>query len=116
MLAGAAVSWVSKRQPTVALSTAEAEYTTACLAAQAYHCGRRLTIRDTHVQQPDRRPSEAHRHKDALREGGSREGSRKLQVHPNIRRSRRRIDEGAERAEDSQVPKHNSRGHRNGDD
>ena len=34
MLAGAAVSWVSKRQPTVALSTAEAEYTTACLAAQ----------------------------------------------------------------------------------
>ena len=34
MLAGAAVSWVSKRQPTVALSTAEAECTTACLAAQ----------------------------------------------------------------------------------
>ena len=28
------MSWVSKRQPTVALSTAEAEYTTACLAAQ----------------------------------------------------------------------------------
>jgi hypothetical protein len=34
MFAGAAVSWISKRQPTVALSSAEAEYVAACLAAQ----------------------------------------------------------------------------------
>ena len=34
MLNGAAVSWISKRQPTVALSSAEAEYVTACFAAQ----------------------------------------------------------------------------------
>jgi hypothetical protein len=34
MLNGAAVSWRSKRQPIVALSTAEAEYVAACYAAQ----------------------------------------------------------------------------------
>ena len=34
MFAGAAVSWISKRQPTVALSSAEAEYVSACVAAQ----------------------------------------------------------------------------------
>ena len=34
MFAGAAISWLSKRQPTVALSSAEAEYVTACLACQ----------------------------------------------------------------------------------
>ena len=34
MLAGGAVSWNSKRQPTVALSTTEAEYMAACSAAQ----------------------------------------------------------------------------------
>ena len=34
MLAGGAISWMSKRQPTVALSTMEAEYITACAATQ----------------------------------------------------------------------------------
>ena len=34
MLNGSAISWLSKRQPTVALSSAEAEYVTACFAAQ----------------------------------------------------------------------------------
>jgi len=34
MLAGAAVSWRSKRQSTVALSSTEAEYMSACLAAK----------------------------------------------------------------------------------
>jgi hypothetical protein len=33
-LAGAAISWSSKRQPTVALSSTEAEYMSACSAAQ----------------------------------------------------------------------------------
>lgn len=32
-LCGAAISWISKRQPTVALSSAEAEYMTAAIAA-----------------------------------------------------------------------------------
>ena len=34
MLAGGAVSWLSKKQPVVALSTSEAEYVALCLAAQ----------------------------------------------------------------------------------
>ena len=42
MAAGAAVSWISKRQATVALSTAEAEYATACLAAQEVQWIRQL--------------------------------------------------------------------------
>ena len=42
MVAGAAVSWISKRQATVALSTAEAEYATACLAAQEVQWIRQL--------------------------------------------------------------------------
>lgn len=42
MFAGAAVSWISKRQPTVALSSAEAEYVTACLAAQEVQWIRQL--------------------------------------------------------------------------
>ena len=33
-LGGAAISWNSKLQPTVALSTSEAEYMSACAAAQ----------------------------------------------------------------------------------
>ena len=42
MFGGAAVSWISKRQPTVALSSAEAEYVTACLAAQEVQWIRQL--------------------------------------------------------------------------
>ena len=42
MFAGAAVSWISKRQPTVALSSAEAEYVTACLAAKEVQWIRQL--------------------------------------------------------------------------
>ena len=42
MFAGAAVAWISKRQPTVALSSAEAEYATACLAAQEIQWIRQL--------------------------------------------------------------------------
>lgn len=42
MFAGAAVAWISKRQPTVALSSAEAEYVTACLAAQEVQWIRQL--------------------------------------------------------------------------
>jgi len=34
LLAGAAISWVSKKQPTVALSSTEAEYMASCAAAQ----------------------------------------------------------------------------------
>jgi len=34
MVGGGAISWTSKLQPTVALSTAEAEYITACAATQ----------------------------------------------------------------------------------
>ena len=42
MFGGATVSWISKRQPTVALSSAEAEYVTACLAAQEIQWIRQL--------------------------------------------------------------------------
>jgi hypothetical protein len=42
MFAGAAVAWISKRQPTVALSSAEAEYVTACFAAQEIQWIRQL--------------------------------------------------------------------------
>jgi hypothetical protein len=42
MFGGAAVAWISKRQPTVALSSAEAEYVTACLAAQEIQWIRQL--------------------------------------------------------------------------
>ena len=42
MFAGASVSWIAKRQPTVALSSAEAEYVTACLAAQEVQWIRQL--------------------------------------------------------------------------
>ncbi len=42
MLAGGAITWVSKRQPTVALSTAEAEYTALCAASQEAVWLRRL--------------------------------------------------------------------------
>ena len=34
VMSGAAVSWLSKRQPVVALSTTEAEYIALCTAAQ----------------------------------------------------------------------------------
>ncbi len=42
MFCGAAVAWISKRQPTVALSSAEAEYVTACFAAQEVQWIRQL--------------------------------------------------------------------------
>ena len=42
MLSGAAVSWLSKKQPIVALSTAESEYIALCLAAQETMHLRRL--------------------------------------------------------------------------
>ena len=44
MLNGAAISWLSKRQPTVALSSAEAEYITACLAAQEVQFIRQMLL------------------------------------------------------------------------
>ena len=44
MLHGAAIAWLSKRQPTVALSSAEAEYVTACFAAQEVQFIRQLLM------------------------------------------------------------------------
>jgi hypothetical protein len=51
MFAGAAVSWISKRQPTVALSSAEDEHVTACLAAQEVQMTRGL-LAEIDIPQP----------------------------------------------------------------
>jgi len=51
MMAGGAVSWMSKKQATVALSTAEAEYIALSMATQEVVWLRRLTISDLKVTQ-----------------------------------------------------------------
>ena len=85
-LCGAAISWISKRQPTVALSSAETEYMTAAIAASEVIYIRqipgdrphqknwtnnhflRLTIRDAHDQESYIWQSKTHRHQVPLRQ------------------------------------------------
>ena len=52
MVGGGAVSWASKLQPTVALSTSEAEYVAACAAAQEALFQRQL-MKDVNLPQLD---------------------------------------------------------------
>ena len=54
-LSGAAVSWISQRQPNVALSSTEAEYIASCEAAREIHWLRQL-LQHLGVPQPEPTP------------------------------------------------------------
>jgi len=72
MLSGGAVSWASRLQPTVALSTTEAECTAICAAVQEAVCLRRLPFGLGSEQQPHLpQADQAHRYPLSLYSGAS---------------------------------------------